>query len=261
MKLTPLIEQQIADLPQTEKCYRHPGELCNLDVGATKARTLANAYVIPCYSGCPECVNEAKAARDRFLIDRGIPARLIAATLDNFQCDTPADHEALTAAREFEKERRGMLFLVGDIGRGKSHLAVGVIRCFKNPRFIRQAQLLRMLRELYRNNEAPDPLELCADADCLCLDELGVSAGGKDETPLLYDVFEQRFSALAPLIVTSNLALPQISDILGPRIIDRVKEALFKCVALTGPSRRRDFKADYFTAKLPTAKKDHRNFY
>jgi DNA replication protein DnaC len=243
------VDREIALLPKTQQCWFHDSETVTLDPQATRNRAIPAGYVVDRgeYVGCQLCADERHAQRERFLLECGVPRRLLHAKFSNFRCDTPADTEALSAAREFVKVRRGFLFAVGDIGRGKSHLAVAALRQFERPRFARQAELLKMLRDTYSDREAPDPIQICAEAEVLCLDEFGVSPSGKDEPGLLYEIVQRRFESLAPTIITSNLSPPQIAEALGARLADRLREALFRVVVLTGPSRRSQ--GDYFAVK------------
>ena len=155
--MSPDLETQIAALPKTSECSRHNGETCNIDTNRTRSHAEVNQFysVRPFYFRCQKCDEEAKDNRERALIECGVPARLAGATLENFEPEDNADREALKSATSFVDAGRGFLFIVGDIGRGKSHLATGIIRRFKDPRFIRQAQLLQMRHDSYGTTKPP----------------------------------------------------------------------------------------------------------
>jgi len=130
--------------------------------------------------------------------------------------------ETLQTVIEFGKIRRGFLLLLGEVGTGKSHLAAALMLDFKRPVFIKQSELLQKLRLTYRDRHAEDPIALCRQADLLVLDEVGVSAGGRDEFPLIHDILDYRYGELLPTCLTGNVGVRELTDMLGERMIDRL---------------------------------------
>jgi DNA replication protein DnaC len=113
---------------------------------------------------------------------------------------------------------------------------------------VKQSQLLRMLRDTYRDKAALDPVEACQGAGCLLLDEIGLSAGGKDELPLLHDVLDYRHGEKLPTIITGNVSPEQLRDIIGERLADRLKQSAFGILLFSGKSNRPAAKDRYFEA-------------
>jgi DNA replication protein DnaC len=160
--------------------------------------------------------------------------------------DTDEAKGQLAAVKGFVAVRRGFLILLGGVGLGKSHLAVGVLRASGAGLWVKQADLLRRLRATYRDDKADDPIEPCKTASLLILDEMGVSAGGKDEGPMLYDILDHRYCAIVPTVITSNLDWETLAETLGERLADRLREATYRVLTLAGRSRRSERRKDYF---------------
>lgn len=236
-------ERFLATLPQTCDCEKHPGELRPLD------REMSHLCGNAKYSDCPRCVAEAEfAATAERLHHRGVPGCLLHASLDNWNATSEQEKEHLAKCREFAKMKRGFLLLLGGVGSGKSHLAVGIMREIKTGYFIKQSTLLRNLRETYHNPKAAHPIDKCQETRLLILDEMGVSSGGKDELPMLHEILDHRYSEAKQTIITSNLDYPGVSALLGERLADRFNECFFAVLTFGGQSHRKDMRDRYFTA-------------
>jgi DNA replication protein DnaC len=61
----------------------------------------------------------------------------------------------------------------------------------------------------------------------LVLDELGVSTGGRDEFPALYEVLNHRHGEELPTVLTTNVPIEQFVEAFGDRIADRLATARF----------------------------------
>jgi DNA replication protein DnaC len=184
------------------------------------------------------------------LADCGVPADLLHASFENALPRNKIDQANLAKAREFTKVGRGFLLLLGAVGTGKTFLGVALMREHLRTGpcalLIKQATLLRQLRERYRDQELPDPIEDCISAGLLVLDDLGVSGGGKDEAPMLHEILDTRKGRKLPTVITSNLSLDQLSEVFGPRLHDRLTEATFSVLTFNGPSRRKGARLGYF---------------
>ena len=237
----------IASQPPTRACALHPQALCPIDREETQRATFDNRGTLSAgYAPCPECLRERNRVLVRERLHRqGVPAILLDASLRNFRTDDDT-REHLDTVVEFCQKRIGFLLLLGDVGTGKSHLAVGAMRKFGDAYFVKQGTLLRMLRDTYRNNKAVDPVELCQNTGLLVLDEIGVSGGGKDEAPMLHEILDHRHGERKPTILTSNLDWQELSQTISPRLAARLKQSAFKVLRFNGPSQRPLAREQYF---------------
>ena len=175
---------------------------------------------------------------------------MLACSLDNWTPSNVAERQHVEDVRHYAKTiRRGFLILLGPVGVGKSHLAVGVVRHFKDRGnvFVKQsALLLRQLRATYDDRDADDPIKKCQAAPLLVLDEMGLSGGGKDELPMLSEILSYRYEQEKPTVITSNLSWDELQDELGDRLSDRMREAAYKVLVFSGPSHRSERREAYF---------------
>ena len=231
-------QQRIVELkkswPATKACTLHPESLCPL---ADDECFKASAAV---YAPCPACQQARKVAEQNCQLHRaGVPSNLLHATLENWLPDDETETEHLAAVTDFARTRKGFLVMLGEVGTGKTHLAVGVMRAFVRPVLFRQNALLRALRQTYGNPYAEDPIAACQGADLFVLDEIGVSSGGRDEYPMIHEILDHRYAEFKPTVITGNGTVEQFREILGDRLVDRVRQAAFRGVLTFGGKSRR----------------------
>lgn len=235
------MDAEVATVPATLPCDTHPDAARPLDRDQTSWESWRNqGRFSPVYAACPQCERAAHDAhRRRYLTGRGVPATLADETLDTFTTDgDPARVEALRTCRAFAKQRRGFLLVLGTPGTGKTHLAVGVAKVIGGGLLTTHPDLLTDLRATYKTGGTDRFLDRLKTAPTLILDDFGVSPGGGDEGPVLYQVLAARHGDGLPTVLTSNEELVTVKDALGYRLCDRVAEN-FKLVTLTGLSHRR----------------------
>lgn len=234
-------EAKLATAPDSIQCAIHTATTRNLN------RELSFRDGKPAYDTCPACRLEAE---ERAIADRvhraGVPLNLCSATLESWVAESEADESHLEQIKAFIRAKRGFLVMLGDLGTGKTHLAAAAVRYFKSAWFIKQSELLRKLRDTYRDKAAIDPVDRAQDADLLVLDEMGLSAGGRDELPMLHDVLDHRYNELKPTILTGNITLNQLQSVVGERMADRLRESAFAVLVFGGTSRRREARDKYF---------------
>lgn len=234
--------QWISSLPLECPCEIHLGEMRPLQKEASYYNNEAT------YGDCPVCAFPIVSEK---LHSRGVPGCLMHASLDNWTPSSEQEKEHLEKCREFAKMDRGFLLLLGGVGSGKSHLAVGIMREIGKGYFVKQSTLLRSLRETYKDSKAADPVSKCQESRLLILDEMGISAGGKDEFPMLSEILDYRYSEAKQTILTSNLDRDGLAALLGERIGDRLRECAFAILSFGGASHRRNAREKYFTMPSP----------
>lgn len=205
----------------------HGGPEHVLDVEETVRASWQKPHPEPVYPPCAKCRAKELTPEDLKLHRMGVPKNLLKASFDNWTPRLASDHAVLKTCRDFAANATGFLVLQGGVGLGKSHLAVAIMRAFKGGRMMTQNHFLLMLRETYRNERAPNPVELSKQARLLVLDELGVSTGGRDEFPALYEVLNGRHGEEVPTVLTTNVKIEEFVDAFGDRIADRLATARF----------------------------------
>lgn len=147
---------------------------------------------------------------------------------------------------EMVEEGRSLV-LLGQPGRGKTHLAISVaykaIQNGYDARFVTAAQLLNDLHIAARDGRLEDAVAAFVAPDVLVIDELGYLAYAADAANCLFQVVDRRYLKGKPLVITSNkepsawgqmLHDPDLAD----AIVDRLEER-GEVVRLGGKSYRR----------------------
>lgn len=179
-----------------------------------------------------------------------------AATLDSFDTGEKSD-TAVTAVREFTTQTKEAaqfdpvrgLYLFGNTGCGKTHLAVAALREFLvDPSFVPREivfdnanALMAEIQDTYNTqNSTMDIIRKRIDAKVWILDDLGTERASDDAVTRLTLIFTER--ALRPTLVTSNNS-PATLEQRHPefkRVQSRLGPAYFRTVEIKGRDRRFD---------------------
>jgi DNA replication protein DnaC len=255
----------------TKPIFAHPGvnKGCPRCQGAayivTRHGERAVAQLCPCVGTCPKCTGTGwttdtetkrlvRCRCQRFLgriasfNEAMIPARHADSTLANFEpsqaSHLPLRQALLDRVRQWEagKANRGFV-LWGEVGRGKTHLMVGVLRelIFEHgitARFIEFSHLLADLKAGFDRGQGPgsliDPL---VRVDVLAVDEMGKGRNTEFEGTVLDELISRRYNALGPILGTTNytpgpatghaVANAAMPDASRPALSDRVSERVY----------------------------------
>lgn len=180
-----------------------------------------------------------------------IPPRFAGKSLLSYireEGDAEALNECSRYAEGFAKHRMEgrSLVLCGVMGTGKTHLACGIIRhvvteCGLRARYITAGAALRMVKETYSKKSEQsesDVLFTLSDPDLLAIDEVGVQYGSEDEKRILFEIINARYEKMKPTIIISNLDVNGISEMLGDRVVDRLRENGGALIVVKGKSYR-----------------------
>ncbi|MCP3882383.1 MAG: ATP-binding protein [Sulfitobacter sp.] len=172
------------------------------------------------------------------LAKAGIPLRFLGKTLEKFEATTKAQQEALIWAESFCLEwdfRPQGALLLGNPGTGKTHLAIGIVHHALLTSYVEQVFYTTVLTSLRRVKASWNAKTKDAETEddvrssltyprLLVLDEVGVQFGSTFEENFFFDILNDRYENMKPTILLSNLTQGEVSEYLGERILDRLRE-------------------------------------
>lgn len=144
--------------------------------------------------------------------------------------------EALMACKEFvalirqNKSPRSLIFQ-GDVGRGKTFLAAAIANeLLKNDvdlLFLVMPEFLDELRFSYQDggefNEA-EIMQRAEKAGVLILDDLGAHNYSDWTRNKIFTLLNYRLNHQLPCVITTNLSIKEINNVIGTRFISRLSE-------------------------------------
>lgn len=214
-----------------------------------------------CHEAALQATEKANsdAQRLEYMIQRGqqathaalIPERFADRTLSNYVPTCAAAVDVLESiqkyAREFgEPQTQGRsLILCGNIGNGKTHLAIGIahelIQKLRYPLFVSALDAIRHVKNTWRKDSTRSESQAIRDLidpDLLILDEVGVQFGSETEKIILFEIINGRYNRRKSTIVLSNLMIEELTDYLGASVVDRLREDGGSAIAFTWGSYR-----------------------
>jgi DNA replication protein DnaC len=228
--------------PALQKKYGKPGEW----------------YYHPC---TPECEKKndqrewelmRRDARVAVLRERsGLSKRMKGYALDNFDPQiSKSTQKALAKVMDYvinwnenREVGRGVYFC-GDVGTGKTHLAVGVMNeLIKRKRvpalFVTVPELLDNLRGTYNDpgRNIDEWMDAVKNADFLVLDDLGSEKPTEWVRERLFVVINHRYREQLPTLFTSNIGPKDLAAQLGERTASRII-AMCDWISLEGEDYR-----------------------
>lgn len=142
------------------------------------------------------------------------------------------------------KSRNQGLLLYGETGTGKTHLACCIGNyLMDNLTTVFATSLVKILQNANYSRSSVEEnafIDKMNFADLLILDDLGAERSTDYALEMVYNVIDSRYRCGKPMIVTTNLTLPEMqstTDIRYKRIYDRIFEVCYP-VKITGKSWR-----------------------
>lgn len=173
-----------------------------------------------------------------------IPARFRGCRISSWQPDNARPRLACQAYVLAWPPPKPLLLLTGDKGRGKTHLACGILhevfeRHGVRGQFWPVVDLLDRYRATFDADRATETVEQ-VDAqlrrlDLIVLDDLGTQKSTEWAEERLYRLVDERYRDMRPLVVTTNVTLQEMPDRVMSRLADG---AVSTVVQFVGTDRR-----------------------
>jgi DNA replication protein DnaC len=154
--------------------------------------------------------------------------------------DVNSLEKAFEASRLYADDPRGWIVLMGGYGTGKTHLAAAIANYRADshmpPLFVIVPDLLDHLRATFNPSSTVSldrRFEEVRTASLLILDDLGTESASPWAREKLYQLFNYRYNAELPTVITTTTSLEDMDPRLRSRMMDR---RLCTVYALTAPS-------------------------
>jgi len=129
-------------------------------------------------------------------------------------------------------EKGTSVIFCGKTGTGKTHLACAIANYIikekqKTAVFTSVIRAIRQVKDTYSRKNGTteqEALDWFLDPDLLILDEVGVQFGTDTEKNILFEILNERYQNMRPTILISNLEPKELSEFIGDRVVDRMKD-------------------------------------
>ena len=196
---------------------------------------------------CPVCYDRIHAAKNR--LASGLPDELKDKTLTNFEYSESWQRQALESAVSFAKNPVGLLFLGGQSGCGKSHLAAGIIYYVSKsgsqpPLYYSWPELLAAVRRSTRDWKAADIRETLKDCRAVVvLDDFLAAPNSRPTTAALETAFEivsARVANKRPTVLASPYTAEKINALYSV-LFKKIVRAAGELLISIDPDENKDY--------------------
>jgi DNA replication protein DnaC len=168
-------------------------------------------------------------------------ARLLAQIDPVFEHVTPNDMPDAVAEwcdLAVAGQRRSSLLLMGPTGTGKTHTALAVAMRLLDATHlaVRVVTAVAMVKSLQPGGGATID-RYTTNSQLLVLDDLGAQKSSEFKEEVTLEVIDQRYRRKLPTIITTNLSGDRMRDVLGDRVVSRVR-GMCDTVVFRNPDRR-----------------------
>ncbi|MCJ7737126.1 MAG: ATP-binding protein [Anaerolineae bacterium] len=145
---------------------------------------------------------------------------------------------AVEISRAFAQDPRDWLILTGSYGCGKTHLVAAIANTCTNAGrsalFVLVPDLLDHLRATF-SPQSSTPFDRRFDevrrSPLLVLDDLGIESATPWAREKLYQIFDYRYNARLPTVITTALRIEEVDPRLATRMLDVSRCTLFAILA------------------------------
>lgn len=208
--------------------------------------------------GCYQCEEETRDGSSPSLQQRindnlmncGIPKRFNHCTFDSFiqsEQNKKAYQVAKSYADNFDSrlEHGGGLLFHGKCGTGKTHLACAIAKQViyageSSVLYSRIYDIVSDVKSSWSNKQIREVevLQKYIRPHLLIIDEVGVQFGTEAERLVLFQIMNKRYEDIKPTILLSNLDMKELTECIGERLIDRMREGGGARIGFTWDSYR-----------------------
>lgn len=165
----------------------------------------------------------------------GIPKRHQACTVSSYQATNDGQIHFKNGVVEYVKEmksgslKRNMV-LLGNCGTGKTHMACAIgmeaVRDGKTVLFATVSEVIRRIQATHKSATETEYqlMNSYAEIDLLILDEVGVQYNTESSHRIMTEIVNERYNAEKPTIFISNLGKAEFSQLMGQRVMSRMRE-------------------------------------
>ena len=218
------------------------------------------------FDKCQQCTNEEKivegekakveeefqANQQRVSLSKqsGVSARYRHLTLNDINPLDAQQERTLKAMTDLaqailDKKPTHSIIITGGIGTGKTMMCsalIGSIIGNRKANIIKCIDMVRKLKSTWSRDSAETEesvINYFTSTDLLIIDEVGIQFGSDTEKMFIFDIIDGRYENLLPTVIVSNLGLDSIKDLIGERVIDRLRQDGGKLLTLESKSNRK----------------------
>ncbi|GHV78580.1 DNA replication protein DnaC [Spirochaetia bacterium] len=152
----------------------------------------------------------------------GIPPRYYESLVENWIADSKEKKDALLqVVNNIWKEN---LFITGNAGTGKTHLAYGFVK--RGATYRRLPDIFREVRQDFDSEN--DVLDFLGRVKLLIIDEIGRTKFSDFERNLFFEIVDRRYNNMVPMTLITNLTENEFAEQYGTAVMDRLRPILVK---------------------------------
>ena len=190
---------------------------------------------------------KARARKTRKRENAGISKRNLHKTFDDYICKTEGQAKAKADVIKFKESFpcENSLLFIGGVGTGKTLLASALLDSLIDDYscgIVKLIDIIRSLKETWRKGADESEAQVLAkyiNADLLIIDEVGAQFGSDTEKLFLFEIIDGRYEEMKPTILISNLDIKGVTESVGERCIDRLREGGGSMIAFDWSSERK----------------------
>jgi len=204
---------------------------------------------------CEECEGEKKEANmkariatrleeDKMAAVRnaysalGLPARLARCSFASYmEANHSREHKEKCLQYVKQWPDVGGIVMLGSVGTGKTHLAVSICKSLCEQavtcKISTVTKIIREIRSSWKkngNNTEAEIIARYAGIGLLVIDEVGSQYGSDSERISITEIINDRYERMHPTILIGNVTLPELTELMGERVVDRVAQDGFTLV-------------------------------
>jgi len=167
-----------------------------------------------------------------------IPRRFANKTLENYSVNSAQQRKVVELCRNYVvhfervKDQGTSMVFCGKPGTGKTHLVYAIVNALQKKSITAvvrtAADMTSEVKEAYKSDHSDvTPTTVSskfAEFDLLVIDEVGVQVSSDAEKRIFFNIINKRYENMLPTILISNLALPELTEFIGERVVDRMRE-------------------------------------